>query len=122
MEDSGSTVQAITEEERKWAMLAHLVGAIGVLFPPVNILAPLLVWILKREGMPFVDEQGKEALNFQISVSIYGLVAGLLTVVLIGMFLLPILALGGLILGIIASTRANNGESYRYPLTIRLVK
>lgn len=122
MEDGGSTVQTITEEERKWAMLAHVGGAIGLLFFPASILAPLLIWLLKREGRPFVDEQGKEALNFQISMGIYGFVAALLTIVLVGWVAIPLLVIAGLILGIIASTRAKDGDHYRYPLTLRLVK
>jgi hypothetical protein len=69
-----------------------------------------------------VNDQGKESLNFQISVTIYLLIAGILTVILIGFVLLVIVAVASVILVILASVSAYNGRAYRYPLTIRLIK
>jgi len=72
--------------------------------------------------MPFVDDQGKEALNFQITVFIAALISGVLTFVLIGLLLLPIVVIGWIVLSIMAGIKANNGETYRYPWTLRLIK
>ena len=71
--------------------------------------------------MPFVDDQGKEALNFQITVSIAVIVCAVLIAVLIGLLLLPIVGIAALVLTIIAGLKANNGETYRYPMTLRLI-
>ena len=78
--------------------------------------------MLKRYDHPFIDEQGKESLNFQISMTIYGIVAAVLILILIGVLLLVAVFLADLILVIVAAVRASNGESYRYPLTIRFLK
>jgi len=108
---------------KTWAMLCHLTALsfyIGVPFG--NILGPLIIWLIKKDGMPTVDQHGKESFNFQISMTIYGLVAGLLTFVLIGFLLLPIVVIAQIVFVVIASIKANNGEAYRYPLTIRFIK
>ena len=76
---------------------------------------------MKKED-PFVDSQGKEAVNFQITVSIAGIVAAVLTVVLIGLLLLPVIAIGSLVLVILAGIKANEGEDYQYPFALRLIK
>lgn len=109
-------------QSRTWGMLCHLAGLacyIGVPFG--NILGPLVVWLIKKEEFPFVDEQGKEALNFQISMTIYGIIAGILIIVLIGIPLLLGLLVAHIVLVIVAAIRANDGESYRYPVTIRFI-
>ena len=81
-----------------------------------------MVWLLKRDSSPFVDEQGKEALNFQISFLIYIIISIILCVLLIGFVLLIALGIAELILVIMAALKANEGVSYRYPLTIRFIK
>ena len=86
-----------------------------------NILAPLVIWSIKKKESAFVDYNGKEALNFQISMTIYGLVAVVLCFVFIGVLLLPVILIAGIVLTILAAIRSNNGEYYRYPVTIRLV-
>ncbi len=110
-------------EARLWGMLCHLTALsvyIGVPFG--NILGPLVVWLIKKEEHPFVDDQGRESLNFQISITIYIVISGILILVLIGIPLLITLAVLNLVLVIIASIKANDGEPYRYPLTIRFIK
>jgi uncharacterized Tic20 family protein len=87
-----------------------------------NVIGPLVIWLLKKEIDPFVDDQGKEALNFQISITIIGIVCALLIFVGIGLILLVLLGLFWLIFTIIATIKANSGVAYRYPFTIRLIK
>ena len=103
-------------DQRMWAMLAHIGGII------LGFIAPLVVWLIYRERSRFVDEQAKEALNFQITLFIAVVVSWLLTFVLIGFILLPLVSIAGLILMIMAGIAANKGEAYRYPFAIRLVK
>jgi uncharacterized Tic20 family protein len=109
-------------ESRMWAMLAHLSALSGVMVPFGHILGPLIIWLIKKDEMPFVEDQGKEALNFNISMTIYMLVAIFLVFVVIGFILIPILAVFGLVFTIIAAVKANDGIVFRYPITLRLVK
>jgi uncharacterized protein len=115
--------QATNRDERLWATLCHLSALVGVAVPLIgNVVAPLVIWLIKREDSPLVDDQGKEALNFQISMTLYMIGAGVLAIFLIGIPILLVLAVVDFVLIIIASIRANYGERYRYPLTIRFVK
>ena len=102
--------------------VCHLLGlALYTGIPFANIWAPLILWLWKREGNQALDEHGKEVMNFQISMSIYMIVAGILILVFIGIILLPLLALVHLVLTIIGTIEANKGRMYRYPMTIRLI-
>ena len=116
----------MTEQSKKartWGMACHLVSLIALVGIPFgHLLGPLVVWLVKKNEFSFMDEQGKEALNFQLSMTIYSFVAGLLVLVLIGVFLLAALIVVDFVLVIIASVKASNGESYRYPLTFRMIK
>jgi len=108
-------------QERMWAMLCHLTALAVFVFPLGNIIGPLIIWLIKKDESEFVNDQGKESLNFQISFTIYCLVAALLIIVVVGIILLIALGIAFLILVIIASIKANDGEKYRYPLTLRLI-
>jgi uncharacterized Tic20 family protein len=113
---------AMAVSKNTWAMLCHLIALVGFLGVPLgHILGPLIVWLIKKDEYSFVDSQGRESLNFQISMTIYGVIAGFLTVILIGWFLLAILVLMNIIFVILASVRANSGRPYRYPITIRFL-
>lgn len=113
----------VNKDARMWAMFCHLAALAGLVVPVVGcIIGPLIVWQIKKEEFPFVDEQGKEAVNFQISVLIYGIVAGLLCFACVGIILLPAVVIFDLVFMLIAAVKANNGEHYRYPLTIRFIK
>jgi uncharacterized Tic20 family protein len=114
--------QIYLKEERNMAMLAHLTVFAGFIIPFGNIIGPLLIWLLKREEMPFVDDQGKEALNFQISVLIYFLASAVFIVVLVGIVLIAAVGVFDVVCTIIAAVRASEGIKYRYPLCIRLIK
>jgi len=111
-----------SQDERTQAMLCHLTGLLGGLIPPVNIIAPLVIWLLKKDQSQFVNDQGKEALNFQISATVYFVIALILMIVLIGILALPVVGLYWLIFGIIATIKSNEGVHYRYPFIFRLVK
>ncbi len=113
----------VNKDARMWAMICHLAALAGLVVPVVGcIVGPLIVWQIKKEEFAFVDEQGKEAVNFQISMLIYGIVAGLLCFVCVGFVLAPAVAIFDLVFLLIAAVKANNGEHYRYPLTIRFIK
>lgn len=109
-------------ESRMWAMLAHLSSLSGFIIPFGNIIGPLVIWLIKRDEMTFVDDQAKEALNFNISMTIYGLISAVLVIVVVGFLMLAVLGIAWLVLAIMAAIKANEGVAYRYPLTLRLVK
>ena len=109
-------------EVRRWAAATHIAAVAGYVIPFGNIIGPLLVWQLKKEDGQLIDDQGKESVNFQITVSIAMLVSALLTLILIGFVLIFVIGVGALILVVIAAIKANDGEAYRYPLTLRFIK
>jgi len=116
-------------QTRTWNMLCHLSALAGYIIPFGNVLGPLLIWQIKKNEFPSVEEHGKAALNFQLTVLIALVVAGaaaiLLSFVCIGFLLIPVViavALCGLIFAIIAGIKANNGEAYRYPWSLTLIK
>jgi hypothetical protein len=110
------------KQERTWAMLCHLGAFAGFIVPFGHIIAPLVIWLVKKEESPLVNEQGKESLNFQISMTIYGIVAAILTLILVGIFLAIGLLILDIVMVIVAALKANKGEHYRYPITIRMIK
>jgi len=108
---------------RTWTVLCHASALVGFFVPWAgHILGPLIVWLAKRGDSPEIDEHGKESLNFQISMLIYNLIAGVLCLVLIGFVILGILHILNLVLVIVASIQASERKLYRYPITIRLIK
>ena len=109
------------DEERKWAMFAHI-GTFSSMFIPLgNFIAPIVIWQLKKNESEFVVDQAKESLNFQITVVIYALFSFLLVFIFIGFFLIFGLVIFSLIIVIVAGVKANDGEYYRYPMCIRLI-
>lgn len=111
-----------SREARQWAMFCHFAAFLGLIFPFGNLLGPLIVWQVKRDFDPFVDAQGKEALNFQISVALAMVLCVLLMVVVIGFPLLALVGVAALVLTVIAGIKANEGRAYRYPFCWRLIK
>ena len=112
-----------SRDVRTWNVLCHATALAGFFVPWAgHILGPLIVWLAKRSDSPEIDEYGKESLNFQISMLIYNVIAGVLCLVLIGFIILVILHILNLVLVIIASIQASEGNFYRYPMTIRLIK
>jgi uncharacterized Tic20 family protein len=109
------------EEERKWAMFAHI-GTFSSMFIPLgNIIAPIVIWQIKKKESAFVVDQAKESLNFQITLMIYAVISFLLVFIIIGFFLIFGLVIFSLIIVIVAGVKANEGEHYRYPMTLRLI-
>jgi uncharacterized protein len=111
-----------SSEVRTWSVLCHASALLGLFFHFFgHLLGPLLVWLIKRDLSPVIDANGKESLNFQLSMLIYDIVAGILCIVLIGIPILIALWILNTVLVIIASVKTSNGEFYRYPLTIRFL-
>lgn len=124
-EEEGPVAESLTSEERTWAMASHLSALAGFVVPFGNVVGPLVVWLMKRESSGFVDEQGKESLNFEISVAIGFAISFVLTFVIIGFLTLVALAILQVILVIMAAMAANSGAHYRYPLlpdALRFIK
>lgn len=120
-QDAGSDREA-SLEARQWAMFAHLSALAGLIIPFGNVLGPLIIWQIKKNEFPFVDDQGKEALNFQITVAIAGLISVVLMLILIGILLIFAVGIAALVFCIIGGIKANEGERYRYPFALRLIK
>lgn len=110
------------KDARNWAMICHLSAFSGFIIPFGHILGPLVIWAIKKDEYPFVDDQGKEALNFQLTLTIAYLISIVLIFVLIGFVLIGILCIYSIIMIIIASIKANDGVAYRFPYTIRFFK
>jgi uncharacterized Tic20 family protein len=105
-----------------WAMLCHVAGlAMYIGIPFGNIIVPLIIWLLRKDSSSAVDAAGREALNFNISFTLYGIIAGLLCYVLIGFVLVPILVVAHIVLVIQATLKANKNEPVHYPLTLRFI-
>ncbi len=110
---------AVASNSNGWAALSHL-SAFGLFLGVPSLVGPFLVWLFKRDD-PYVDEQAKEALNFNISFLLYGIASALLIILLVGILLLPVVFVTWFVLVIVAAVKASAGEHYRYPLTIRFV-
>jgi uncharacterized protein len=115
----------MNRDARMWAMFCHLAGLVAFLpVAPVlgGLIVPLIIWQIKKDDFEFVDEQGKEAVNFQISILLYAVAAGLLCFLCIGFVLLPAVCIVDVVFLLIAGVKANSGEHYRYLLAIRFIK
>ena len=106
-----------------WATLTHLSSLSGFVTGGLGyVVGPLVMWLLRKDQWEFVDDQGKEALNFNITVFIAAIVSFILVFVLIGILLIVLVVLAQLVFTIIAAVESNKGVRYRYPLTIKFVK
>ena len=104
-----------TQDDRNMAMIAHLLGIV------LGFLGPLIIWLIKKEQSPFVEDQSKEALNFQITVLLAHVIAGAAWMICIGMILTPAVIIVSIVFCIIAGMAASKGELYRYPFALRLI-
>jgi hypothetical protein len=110
------------KDARMWATICHLAALAGYAIPFGHVIGPLVVWLIKKDHYPLVMDQGREALNFQITVTLAVLVALLLTFICIGIPLLIAIGVADLVFIILAALQANKGVAYRYPLCLRLIK
>ena len=111
------------KEELNWAMACHLAALSGFVIPFGNIVGPLIVWLIKKDTMPLVDQHGKESLNFQITVLIAAIISFVLMFVVIGIVLIFVVGIGALVLTIMAAVKVANGQvDYKYPWALRLIK
>ena len=109
-------------DARKWASLCHIVALSGLIGNGVGfVLGPLVVWLIKKDEYSFVEEQGKEAINFQITMIIAAVVSGILTIVVVGFFLLVAVGIAMIAFPIVAAVKTSKGEPYKYPFTIRFI-
>ncbi len=117
-----SQTTAATRDEKIWAMFCHLSFFAIFIIPFLgNILGPLIIWLIKKDEFPLVNDQGKESINFQISMTIYFFISIIFCFVAIGIPILIAILFFDPIFTIIAAVKANEGVPYRYPLTIRLI-
>jgi uncharacterized Tic20 family protein len=115
--------QELSSDEKTMGMFCHLAALSGYIITPVGwLLGPLVIWLIKKETMPFVDQEGKKAINFQITMLIYSLISLVLCLVIIGYVLLIALGIFNFIIVIINAIKASNGEETRYPLSMTFIK
>ena len=122
MNQTSETGGSVNKDERTWGMLCHLLALSGFIIPFGSIIGPLIIWLIKKDEMNFVDDQGKESINFQLTMLIAFIISAILMLVVIGFLLMVILAIFDVVVIIIASIKANDGIRYRYPYTIRFLK
>ncbi len=114
---------ALTQDDKTFGMLVHLAALVQLVVPTFgNIIGPLVIWLIKKDQSAWVDRQGKEALNFQISIAIYTVASIILIPIIIGIILLIAVGIFWLVMVIVASVQVNDGIDYKYPLCIRIIK
>lgn len=108
-------------EERNWAMFCHL-GGLAYFIPLGNIIVPLILWSMRKDESELVNREGKKALNFQISFTIYMFIAAILIFVIVGIMALAVLGLLQLIFVILAVVKTLNDEDFEYPMSIKFIQ
>lgn len=111
----------LSPDERNWGMFCHLAGFAGIIIPFGSVIAPLIIWLIKRDEMPFVNYNGKEALNFQITYMVAFLVSVVLMSVVIGFLMMAVVGVAWLVFTIIAIMHSSKGEYYRFPYIFRVI-
>jgi uncharacterized Tic20 family protein len=112
----------VDQAVRNTAVVAHLSTFAGLVVPFGSVIGPLAVWLTQRDRDPFIDDTGREALNFGISIAVYGLVALVGALMLVGIPLLMVGVVAWVVLASLAAVKASQGQAHRYPLTMRLVR
>ena len=120
--NEGTEIGVVDQTVRNTAVAAHLSTFAGLIVPFGSAIGPLAVWLTRRDRDPFIDQAGREALNFGISIAIYGLVALVAALMLVGIPLLMAGVIAWVVLASLAAAKASQGQAYRYPLTMRLVR
>jgi uncharacterized Tic20 family protein len=112
----------VDQQVRNTAVAAHLSTFAGLIVPFGSVIGPLAVWLTRRDRDPFIDQAGREALNFGISIAIYGVVALVGALLLVGIPFLIVGVVAWVVLASLAAAKASQGQAYRYPLTLRLIR
>ena len=120
--DHSTEAGAAGEAARNTAAAAHLLTLAGLVVPFGSVIGPLAVWLTRRHRDPFIDQAGREALNFGISIAIYGSALVVAALMLVGIPLLMVGVVAWVVLASLAAVKASQGQAYRYPLTMRLVR
>jgi uncharacterized Tic20 family protein len=113
--------EGASPSDRTYATLMHLMLVIATFTAVPLILGPLIMWLIKKDESPFLNDHGKEALNFNISIFLYMIIAAVSFLCGIGVVLLPVVWVFGLVVSVLAAMSANRGEYYRYPACIRII-
>jgi uncharacterized protein len=119
---ANGTTGTVDQAVRNTAVIAHLSTFAGLVLPFGSVIGPLAVWLTRRNEDPFIDDAGREALNFGISIAIYGLVMLVAALMLIGIPFLIVGLVAWVVLASLAAAKASQGQGYRYPLTMRFVR
>lgn len=115
--------RATENQARQWAAIIHVSAIAGWVLPGLGwVLAPFVIWLIKRNDHEFIEDQGREAINFQITMVLAFIVGWILTFILIGVVVLVVVAIMAIVFPIIAAVKASDGIPYRYPYTLRLLK
>lgn len=113
----------LSSDDKLFGMLCHLASfCVFIGIPFGNIIGPVVLWLLKKNDSNFVDYNGKESINFQITITIASIIAGILCLILVGYLLLLVLFIINIIVVVQASLKANNGETYRYPFSLPFIR
>jgi len=111
-----------TSEQRQMGMFLHLSQLTNVIFFPIGVILPIVLWQTQKEKMPALDAHGKMVANWMISVTIYAVISVILMIVIIGFLTIFAVAVMGILFPIIGAVKANNGELWEYPVTIKFIK
>jgi len=114
--ETTSIASDVPQNAKNMALLCHLLGLLTC------FIGPLVIWLLKKDEHSFIDSQGKEALNFQISVTLASIAAGILSFLCIGFLLFPVIGVLDLVFSIMACVKSSQGVDYKYPISVRLIK
>ena len=122
MADAEVGPEKVDKQTRQWAFILHMSVLTGFLLPLAGLIAPFVIWQLKKDELPGIDAHGKNAINWTISAILYAVVSVLLVVVIIGIPMLIALGAAGVAFPFIAAIKANRGELWNYPLAIAFLK
>jgi uncharacterized Tic20 family protein len=120
--DQAASTARVDEALRNTAVAAHLSTFAGLIVPFGSVIGPLAVWLTRRDRDPFIDQAGREALNLGITIAIYGAVALVAALMLVGIPLLMVGVVAWVVLASLAAVKASEGQPYRYPLILRLIR
>jgi len=112
----------VDKEQRTWAMLCHLSALAGFIIPMGSLIGPLVVWLVKKEEIPLVAEHGLKSINFQITMLIAYIICFILMFAVIGVILLPVVAIFSFVMVVVGAIKANDGKPFSYPFSLNLIK